>query len=235
MKNFPLVEYAAEHWASHARFGNVSSLIQDGIECLFAAEMPHFAVWRLVSNIKYGSLDRWLVPNPPKETPLGIAAQLGLRDLVERLLIKHPDDLNTLGSQEGPPLCAAVAGGHADVTSLLLEHGANVDFKGTHPGHLPPMHLASQSGHVEIGKQLLDHGADVNLRDSMDRTPLYISAICNTVEFARMLLEHDAQVDTKNVFGRTPLRGAERYGHLDVARLLREHGRGGRRDEGIRE
>jgi len=32
IKNFPLAEYAAEHWASHARFGNVSSLIKDGVD-----------------------------------------------------------------------------------------------------------------------------------------------------------------------------------------------------------
>ena len=232
--NFPLAEYAAEHWDSHARFGNVSSLIKDGIECLFDAEKPYFEVWRWVSNIKYRSLPGWGESDVPKETPLCIAAQLGLRDLVGRLLIKHPEDLNTWGGPEGSPLGAAVVGGHAHVTSLLLEHGANTDSKAT-PRHLPPMHLASQSGHVEIGKQLLDHGADVNLRDYGDRTPLYFSAMYNTVEFARMLLEHDAEVDLKTAWDETPLEVAEVWGHLDVAQLLREHGRGGRMDEEIRE
>jgi len=234
IKDFPLVQYAAEHWASHARFGNVSSLIKDGIECLFDSEKPHFAVWRWVSNIKLRARMSTMKPDLPKETPLCIAALLGLRELVERLLIKHPEDLNTEGSLQGSPLCAAVAGGHAHVTSLLLGHGANANFKLTRRP-LPPMHLASRFGHVEIGKQLLDHGADVNLRDHVSRTPLYISALLNTVEFARMLLEHNAEVDSKDVMGRTPLRIAEEYGSPDVAQLLREHGRGGRVDEGIRE
>jgi len=234
IKNFPLAEYAAEYWVRHARFGNVSSLIKDGIDYLFDAEKPHFAVWRWVSNgNKYSARTRTVKHYLPKETPLYIAALLGLRDLVERLLIKHPGDLNTMGSSWGSPLCAAVARGHAHVTSLLLEHGANADFRGTQ--YRPPMHLASRFGHVEIGKQLLDHGADVNLPDKVGRTPLYMSALFNTVEFARMLLEHDAEVDAKDIAGQTPLRIAEEYRSPDVAQLLREHGRGGCMDEGIRE
>jgi len=237
IKNFPLAEYAAEHWASHARFGNVLSLIKDGIDCLFDAEKPYFAVWRWVFNIKYSARPRMMEPDRPKETPLCIAALLGLRDLVERLLIKHPGYLNIEGSSLGSPLCAAVARGHAHVTSLLLAHGANANFKGMGRYHLPPMHQASQYGHVEIGKQLLDHGADVNIRDKFGRTPLYISALCNTVEFARMLLEHNAEADAKDNVGWTPLIIAEKYGggDSDVALLLREHGRVGRMDEGIRE
>jgi len=232
IKNFPLAEYAAEHWVRHAQFGNVSSLIKDGIECLFDAEKPHFAVWRWVSNIKFSARMGTTKRKPPKETPLCIAALLGLRELVERLLIKHPGDLNAEGTLRGSPLCAAVAEGHAHVTSLLLEHGANADFKETRRYHMPPMHLASQFGHVEIGKQLLDHGADVNSRDNFDRTPLHMSAFFNAVEFARMLLEHDAEVGAKERWGRTPLRIAEGYKWRDFVRLLREHG--GRMDERIR-
>ena len=236
IEDFPLAQYAAEHWASHARFGSVSSLIKDGIECLFDSEKPHFAVWRWVSNIKLRARMGRMKLDLPKETPLCIAALLGLRELVERLLIKHPEDLNTEGSLQGSPLCAAVARGHAHVTSLLLGHGANANFKSTlWSHHKPPMCLASQFGHVEIGKQLLDHGADVNSRNYAARTPLHISALYNTVEFARMLLEHDAEVDSKEYLGRTPLRIAEVYGSPDVAQLLREHGRGGSVDEGIRE
>ena len=225
IKNFPLAEYAAEHWDVHARFGNVSPLIKDGMDRLFDSEKPYFTVWRWISNSHTNTMN-------PKETPLCIAALLGLRDLVGRLLIKHPDDLNTTGSVLGSPLCAAIAMGHAHVTSLLLEHGANADFE---EAYLPPMHQASQIGHVEIGKWLLDHGADVNRRDHLGRTPLGISAFCNTVDFTRMLLEHDAEINVKDRRGRTPLNVAERCGHTDVVRLLQEHGRGGRMDEGIRE
>jgi hypothetical protein len=231
IKNLPLAEYVTEHWDSHARFGNVSSLIEGGIDRLFDAEKPHFAVWRWVSNMKCSPRTRTM---NPEETPICIAAALGLRDLVLRLLIKYPEDLNTEGSLWGSPLCAAVAGGHVHITSLLLERGANANFRAQFY-RLPPMHHASEIGHVEIGKQLLDHGADVNLRDNLGRTPLCITANCNTVEFAQMLLEHDTEVDTVDVWGRTPSGIAKVFKHTDIARLLREHGRGGCMDEGIRE
>jgi hypothetical protein len=45
IKDFPLARYAAEYWNTHARFGNVSSRIEDGMERLFDAAKPHFATW----------------------------------------------------------------------------------------------------------------------------------------------------------------------------------------------
>jgi hypothetical protein len=33
-KDHPLAEYAAEHWTTHAQFGNVSSRLQKGMESL---------------------------------------------------------------------------------------------------------------------------------------------------------------------------------------------------------
>jgi hypothetical protein len=45
IKDFPLAQYAAEYWNTHARFGNVSSRIKDGMERLFDAAKPHFATW----------------------------------------------------------------------------------------------------------------------------------------------------------------------------------------------
>jgi len=45
IERFPLARYAAQYWASHARVENVSSRIKDGMECLFDADKPHFAIW----------------------------------------------------------------------------------------------------------------------------------------------------------------------------------------------
>jgi hypothetical protein len=42
IEDFPLARYAAQYyWARHARVGNVSSRIKDGMECLFDADKPH--------------------------------------------------------------------------------------------------------------------------------------------------------------------------------------------------
>ncbi len=43
IKSFPLALYAAQYWPKHARVGDVSSRIKDGMEYLFDADKPHFA------------------------------------------------------------------------------------------------------------------------------------------------------------------------------------------------
>jgi hypothetical protein len=49
--NFPLAEYAAEHWVGHAQFGNVSSRVRGGMEELFDPMKPFFAVWIQLHDI----------------------------------------------------------------------------------------------------------------------------------------------------------------------------------------
>src|SRR5258708_4254245 len=44
-EDHPLARYAAEHWTTHARFGEVSSRLQKGMEYLFDPGQPHFRVW----------------------------------------------------------------------------------------------------------------------------------------------------------------------------------------------
>ena len=83
IKNFPLARYAAQYWPTHARFENASSLIKDGMECLFDADKPHFTAWLWVYNEddEFGS-------ETPKGVPLYYAAMLGFRDLVDHLIIE---------------------------------------------------------------------------------------------------------------------------------------------------
>jgi hypothetical protein len=47
LKDFPLAEYAAEHWVDHARFEDVSQNVEDGMKQLFDPSKPlkpHLAV-----------------------------------------------------------------------------------------------------------------------------------------------------------------------------------------------
>ena len=45
VKSFPLAEYAARHWVSHALFEGVVSHVKDGMETLFDPDKPHFTAW----------------------------------------------------------------------------------------------------------------------------------------------------------------------------------------------
>src|SRR5258708_10793066 len=59
-EDHPLAFYAAEHWTTHAQFGEVSSRLQKGMEYLFDPGKPHFSVWLTLydidSPIPYGAI-----------------------------------------------------------------------------------------------------------------------------------------------------------------------------------
>ena len=222
IEGFPLALYSAEYWITHARFGNLSSRIKDGMECLFDEDKPHFATWLWIHN------DDWTVstlstmqPQKPMAVPLYHAARLGLRDLAEHLIAEHPEYTN---ARDGgfAPIHAAARKGHIDILALLLEHGANLDSRDKIKA--TPLHWASFCGTIGVMRFLLDHGADITARDERGQTPLFDTARRGHVEFVEMLLERGAVINAQDYQDRTSLHRAVEQGHIQVARLLLEHG-----------
>jgi len=222
INNFPLAQYAAEHWAKHAQFGNVASRIKAGMECLFDVDKPHLATWLWIYNPDFHPLMPSMRPQRPEAVPLYYAARFGFRYLTQHLLTKHPEDVHARGGEEMTPLHAAAMFGHTEVFSSLVEHVPDLDIQGR--WHQTPLHHASYGGHVEIGQRLLDCGADVNVQDEDGWTPLYIAANHGRLDFARMLLERGAAINTPDNRGRVPLHQASEKGHLEFVRLLMEYG-----------
>ena len=227
IENFPLARYAAQYWPTHARFGNVSSRIKDGMECLFDAGKPQFATWLWIYNDDYGFQRQGrsmttMSPEEPEAVPLYYAVKLGFHDLAEHIIAEYPEHVNARGGREETPVHVAASAGHADILSLLHEHGADLEGRGIIGES--PLHRASDKK-LEVGKRLLDLGADINPRDNYGRTPLYRAAYFGKVEFAQMLLEHGAKVDAQMDDGETPLHGVvDGAGGVQVMRLLLEHG-----------
>jgi ankyrin repeat protein len=224
-KNFPLAQYAAEYWPTHARFENASSRVKESIECLFDADKPHFAIWLWVYNedeVDGRSLSTH--PEKPQAVPLYYAAMLGLRDLAEHLIAKHPEHVNASGGNEMTPMHVGAKAGYADILSSLVEHGADLeDGRGEYNG--TPLHRASWYGKVEAGEILLDRGADINARDCDGWTPLSVAATNGYVEFVRMLLKRGARIDFRDTSsGETPLHFAVKGRNIQVVRLLLEQG-----------
>jgi len=236
IKGFPLAEYAARYWPTHARVENVSPRIMDGMGCLFDAGKPHYAIWLSI-------YDEDQVRNPfssicpeafaAPTAPLYYAAMLGLRDLAERLIAEHPVHINATGGYEKTPMHAAASGGHTKILSLLIEHGVDVDCRGRE-GYTA-LHLTSQNGKLEAGKFLLDCGADINARSwwydkncspnpARYSTPLINAAYQGFIEYARMLLERGAAIDARGHHGKTALHWATIHGQHETVRLLLEHG-----------
>ena len=223
IENFPLARYAAQYWATHARFESTSSHIKDGMECLFDGDKPHFATWLWIYNEdQNGRSMSTMCPQRPEAVPLYYAALLGFRDLAEYLISEHPSHINARGGREGNPMHVAARAGHASILTLLLEHGADVDDR---DATFTPLHQASFYGKFESGRCLLDRGADINARDYDGWTPVLMAAYQGHVELAQMLLERGAKPGARDNFsGRTPLHWAVLKRSIQAVRLFLEHG-----------
>ena len=231
----PLVLYAARHWANHAHFEKVSSRVQDGMDRLFDSSKPYFAAWLRVCDID----ERWdyfsygLGPSQPPRvgSPLYYAAFCGLHDLAERLIMKHPEQVNARGGHILAPLPAALYKKHFGVADLLRRHGAVLNVLGLFKW--TPLHAASHFGRADIVRWLLNNGADANSRTNTGSswTPLHIAVHSMEVEPIPILLEHNADINSQCSEGKTPLYEAisllasfPEGMVVDIVRQLLEHG-----------
>jgi hypothetical protein len=230
-EDHPLTRYAAEHWTTHAQFGEVSSNLHKGMEYLFDANKPHFEVWLTLCDIdtepnSYATF-WWFTPvNKSTATPLYYAALCGFHDLVEHLITKHPQNVNAEGGWYVRPLVAALAGEHFQTADLLRHNGADLDIRGQNGRNT--LHAAAYSGNLETVRILIEYNpADINARDEHGSTPLSLASESYNHKDGsvhQLLLEHGADINTQDQDGWTPLLDASYFGALEVVRVLLEHG-----------
>ena len=222
IENFPLAQYAAQYWATHARVENVSSRIKDGMKCLFDADKPHFATWLWIYDEDMpGRSMSTICPGKPAAVPLYYAARLGFRDLAEQLITEHPEHVNARGGGFETSMHVAACAGHAAILSLLLERGADLEDRRDYY-KLTPLHGASLNGRLEAMQCLLDHGANINVRDGEGWTPLYWAVKeKNNIQVVQFLPERGADANAQNDRGRTPSQDALEH---EVVELLSKYG-----------
>ena len=221
----PLVKYAAQYWVKHAKFEKVSSRVRDGMDDLFDSSKPHFAGWLQVHDMDKDWTHFSMDQEHDSGFPLYYAAFCGFYDLAERLITKHPDQVNARGGRILAPLPAALYKRHFRVANLLHKHGADVYCRGKSDS--TPIHSASIDGSVDVMRWLLNHGADASTWSSCGFTPLHWAAYMTQIECVQVLLDHNANTNLRVGNGQTPLSMAigNRGEHtLDIARLLLEHG-----------
>ena len=234
----PLTGYAVQHWISHAQYSNVSSDLQKALEYLFDLDKPHFVAWRQRHDIdirrRGSTFYRFQVSLQSKSDaePLYYAALCGFQDLVEHLILKHPQHVNASGGYCVTPLVAALAGEHFRAAKILYDHGAHLNVKGH--GQTTPLHSAAYYGKFQMVQVLLKYKADVNARNDIGETPLYymtrraawegpnLPQVLDNV--VRLLLKHGADIFAPSNDQTTPLEMAARGWRIEVVRVLLKHG-----------
>ena len=226
-KMSPLVKYAAEHWVDHAQFENVSSRVWGGMDDLFDSSQPHFAAWLQVHDVDTPWSSSFSSSRDGVGSPLYYAAFCGFYGLAERLITKHPDQVNARGGQNLFALPATLHKRHLDVANLLYQHGAVVDVQGGYK--YTPLYAASYHGQIDTVRWLLDHGADANASGEYLFTPLLYAADAMQFEVVQLLLEHNADINPRDYKGRSLLywllsacSSKEKF--VEMVRRLLEHG-----------
>ena len=227
IRDFPLAQYAGEHFGDHAEFESVLSHILDGVDYLLDTDKSHFAVWvriRPLLNIPDSEPQQDVIP-------LYYVATRGYRDLVDYLISKRPDDVNIRGAH-GTPLHGALYGTHANVAQLLLEYCADVDVRDRE--NQTPLHLAAHYGFLGAARVLVERNADIAARNILGNTPLHStmswwfamseSSKDGRLDVVKLLLERGADPDAKNDALETPLQEASYQGSVKGAQLMLEHG-----------
>ena len=229
LTKWSLAEYAAVHWADHARIEDVSRNVEDGMKQLLDPSKPHFAVcvWIHDPVPSYDAFP-WLRarperPSPPLQTSLQHAAALGLDSIVEFLITELSQNVRSesfIG--RGTPLHLALLYGHMETARTLIEHGA--DVSAPNKGGCTLLHLASRRGRAESIRMLIEHGADGSAQNKEGQTPLHLALQWGQIEVTLMLIEYSADVSAQDKDGRTPLHLASQLGQVEVICMLIERG-----------
>ena len=143
-----------------------------------------------------------------------------------------------IGAQRNPAaLYQAAYFGHADVTEVLLEFGADPKaMNSAHPYRFTPLHYAAAAGHIDAAETLVAAGVSADIRDGRGVTPLWVASNEGTAEMARLFLDAGAYLDaipTGDGFlelipdedqHSRPMHRAARKGHWDFVMVLLEAG-----------
>ena len=132
-------------------------------------------------------------------TALQWAAQNGHALLAERAILEGAEIEKLLWWTEWgwPSLCwtplhLAANSGHPAVTSILIEHGANIASNDSN--QQTPLHLAANSGHSTIISILVEHGANTAANDCNQLTPLHLAVQSQHEEATKVLLDLGADM-----------------------------------------
>jgi hypothetical protein len=117
-----------------------------------------------------------------------------------------------------PAIALAVEWGHAEVTQVLIDAGADVNFRGEADQSL--VMQAASTGKLAVLDVLIRAGADVNTPNSYKIAPLAAAAEQGRMDIVQALIKAGARVNARSTYGGTALQVAVLRGYTDIVEFL---------------
>ncbi|KAM4603376.1 ankyrin-2 [Polymixia lowei] len=119
------------------------------------------------------------------------------------------------------PLHIAAHYGNVNVSTLLLNRGAAVDF--TARNGITPLHVASKRGNTNMVALLLDRGGQIDAKTKDGLTPLHCAARSGHDPAVELLLERGAPMLARTKNGLSPLHMSAQGDHVECVKHLLQH------------
>ena len=153
--------------------------------------------------------------------PLHYSCKNGHSEVTMSLIQHDESDINERDRENATPLHLACKYGFADLVSLLLGTGAEIQAKMANGES--PLHIACQFDWPQVVEVLLKNNANRNAKDNDRFTPWHKAAQAGSAKSLDSLIWHSSvDVNLKGKDERSALTLACRAGHLDIVEILVE-------------
>jgi ankyrin repeat protein len=181
------------------------------------------------------------------ETPLEMAAYMGLADVVKVLLDQGADvNATTKTGRKRSAIYRGIWSGSSDVVALLIGHGADLEVRGIRSE--TPLNAAAGKRDPNIARLVIEQGVSLNEKDERGQTPLdwaldrenkavvelllaggaeptiHAAAYVGHIALTKRLLDSGTDVNQRDQENCTPLYYAALGGNADIVELLIAHG-----------
>lgn len=142
-----------------------------------------------------------------------------------RMLVLYYTFINSQNDFGSTPLSSACNCGHANVSAMLIQCGANIEL--VNNKYSTPLHQACERGRLETIRMLLQNGAQVLVTDIKRSTPMHLACQRRSSQpnkpcalIVKLLLEYGAGNERVDIGGYTPLHTACHYCLPEAALML---------------
>lgn len=124
---------------------------------------------------------------------------------IVKILLDSGISANILNQDDAPPLFFATILKNTELMSLLIENGADVNFKSENCKGYFPLIFAIDNNNEDVVELLLSRGADINAKNENGCTALHFAIDQRLEKIIKLLLKEGALISLEDNEGWTPL------------------------------